>query len=69
MNTNVYYFQLYDIANDKIIKSKRRANMYFINKHNFDPIIESKLEVPIENLDPYGFYNNSEDKHKSPQIF
>jgi hypothetical protein len=53
----VYFFMGYDITKDKMVKSKSRATLDFINKHNFHPILGSDKYVETKKLDENSLYH------------
>jgi hypothetical protein len=58
--TTVYYFIGYDIATDKMIRSKRMATRERIKRFNFSPLNETAIEVDTSELDDNGFYPKKE---------
>ena len=52
----VYYFTGYDIATDKVIRSKRMATLETIREYKCTPLKETAKEVNTSELDDNGRY-------------
>lgn len=50
----VFYFESYDLAEDKIVRSKRPATLEFIERYRLHPVPDNAFEVDTSQLDAYG---------------
>ncbi|MFA6985682.1 MAG: hypothetical protein WC213_05710 [Arenimonas sp.] len=50
----LYYFEDYDLLEDKIVRSKRPATLEFIKKFHLHPVLDNQVEVDTSQLDAEG---------------
>ncbi len=66
----VYFFEGYDIINDKFIRSQRPATLDTITKVCGQAIMETALEIDEAELDDEGFRKkNNTDLRPPPRLY
>lgn len=50
----LYYFEGYDIAHDRVVRSSRPATREFIARFHFQPVEENSVEVDAGQVDAFG---------------
>lgn len=50
----VFYFESYDLDEDRIVRSKRPATLEFIERYRMHPVPDNAFEVDSSQLDAYG---------------
>lgn len=50
----LYYFEGYDFAADKVLRSNRPATLGFIERYHFQPVRDNTMEVDSSQVDAQG---------------
>ena len=50
----LYYFEGYDLGEDRVVRSTRPATREFIERFHFQPVEENSVEVDAAQVDAFG---------------
>jgi len=50
----LFYFEGYDLAADRIVRSSRPATREFIERFHFQPLDDNSVEVDASQVDAFG---------------
>lgn len=50
----LFYFEAYDVAQDRVVRSTRPATRDFIERFHLHPVEENSIEVEAAQVDAFG---------------